>query len=409
MADEKIESILNSDTDRENIIPHNKNKDYDREFIIARRQWLEEKTGCSLKHITIYSQDEIFMRGNVENLIGMCHIPLGIAGPLKINGNYAKGEFYIPLATTEGALVMTYHRGMRVIAKSGGANVRVLRDEMHITPAFYVKNLIDAENFIKWITSNYGTIKEKAESTTRHGKLLHIEPIIIGRRVLTRFSFYTEDAQGLNMINKACEKACEFIEKETKREYMLRSNYSAIKKASYNNIYIGQGKAVFADITIPKSVIRLFGVTPEDTERYFKSTHLACTQGGMVGENAHIANGIAALFMACGQDVADVSVSHIGISMCETTEDGSLYVSSYIPNLFVGTVGGGTALGTQKECLDILGCYGTGKVKKFAEIVGATVLAGEIAVLAALTGRTYVSAHEKYGRNRPEDKLKDRA
>lgn len=119
--------------------------------------------------------------------------------------------------------------------------------------------------------------------------------------------------------------------------------------------------------------------------------------------SAQIANAVTAVFIACGQDVADVSVSHVGVSMCETTEQGDLYVSTCIPNLFVGTIGGGTNLGTQRECLEIMGCYGADKVNKFAEIIGGVVLAGEINVLTALVSKVYVEAHEKYGRNKPSD------
>ncbi|MBU0682717.1 MAG: hydroxymethylglutaryl-CoA reductase [Candidatus Omnitrophica bacterium] len=321
----------------ETTIPHNQNKNYDKSFVEERRKWIEEKTACNLKHISVYSEEEESMRGNIENLIGVCHIPLGVAGPVKINGEYAKGDFYVPLATTEGALVLTYNRGMRVLTKSGGANVRVLRDEMHISPAFYVENLIDAENFIKWIKTNFKEIKEIAETTTTHGKLLDIEPIIMSRLVVLKFSYYTEDAQGLNMINKASERACEFIKQETRKNYVLRSNYSSIKKAANSMIHKGQGKSVFVDALISKECLRLLGVSAKEMENYFKITQLSSIYGGMLHNNAHFANAIAAMFIACGQDVADISTSHIGISGCEVESEDSLYVSAYIPNLFVKT------------------------------------------------------------------------
>ncbi len=384
-------------------IPHNTRRDYVKDFVTKRREWLSRQVDTKLSHIGYYSEDPKNMQGNIENLIGVSQIPLGIAGPLKINGQHAKGDFYIPLATTEGALVMTYNRGMLVLTKSGGANTDVLKDEVHVSPVFLVKNVVEATQLINWINSTFNEIKTEAEKTTKHGKLLNIEPIMAGRRVILKFSYFTGDAQGLNMINRATEAACKFILEKTNKKFLLRSNFSSIKKVSAFGIYKGQGKAVFADVTIPRKVLRLLQASPEETESYFISTLLSSTHAGMIGENAHIANGVAALFAACGQDIADVSTSHIGISMCEVTESGDLYVSTYVPNLFVGTVGGGTGLGTQRECLEILGCYGSGKVKKFAEIVGATVLAGEIAVLAALTNGTYVEAHERYGRNRPKE------
>lgn len=398
---EGYNKMLQEITEKRNKMPKNRLKDYEDDFIEKRRQWIADYAKVELTNIGKYSIMSKEMIGNIENSIGACQVPLGLAGPLRINGEYAKGDFFVPLATTEGVLVMTYHRGMKVITRSGGANVRVLRDSVHISPVFCVENLIEGEDFIKWVETHHKEIKKEAESTTNYGILLGIEPIWEGRRMILKFLYYTEDAQGLNMINKATDKACQFIENQTGKKYLLRSNLSAIKKVSAYNIHCGQGKAVFAEITIPEDVIRLFGVKAKDMADYFFSTLLCSSHGGMVGENAHVANGIAAIFLACGQDIADVSVSHVGISMCEETSQGGLYVSTYLPNLFIGTVGGGTALPTQRECLSIMGCYGTGKAKKFAEIIGATVLAGEVAVLASLSGRTYVQAHEKYGRNKP--------
>jgi len=377
--------------------------EYEKDSVDERRKWLSKVIGHELRHIGCYSEESRNMKGNIENLIGVSQIPLGIAGPLLIKGDYADGYFYVPMATTEGALVLDYHMGMKLITLSGGAKVKLIKDVLHIDPLFYVKDLDDAQKFIEWINKNMPLIKKEAEATTKHGKLVSIEPFYIGRRVVLKFSFFSADAHGLNMINKACEAACQFIKKETKRKYMLRSHFSSIKSVSSYNIHMGQAKSVFAEFVLSRRVLKkFFNITPEEVEEYFNSTLLASTYVGRIGENAQTANGIAAIFIACGQDVADVSVSHIGVSMCEVTEDGDLYVSTYIPNLFIGTIGGGTGLGTQRECLKILGCYGSGKVKKFAEIIGASVLAGEITVLLALTSGHYVDAHERHGRNRPE-------
>ncbi|MBF0479396.1 MAG: 3-hydroxy-3-methylglutaryl-CoA reductase, partial [Candidatus Omnitrophica bacterium] len=165
---------------------------------------------------------------------------------------------------------------------------------------------------------------------------------------------------------RATEAACKYISKKTNKKYCLRSHYSSIKGASSNIIHQGQAKAIFADIIIPKKILaKYLRVTPEETAAYYMSSLVTAVYANRLGHSAHIANGITAIFIACGQDVADVSVSHIGISSAEVTETGDLYVSTLIPNLFVGTVGGGTGLGTQKECLQILDCYGKNKVKKF--------------------------------------------
>ena len=374
---------------------------YDREYVMKRVRWLGKKTKTNLHHITQFSEDPQNMKGNIENLIGVTQIPLGIAGPLKVNGQYAKGNFYIPLATTEGALALTYHRGIQILTKAGGVNAGIVRDEIHISPAFFTRDISEACNFTAWVKKHFLKIKVEAEKTTKHGKLLRIETNIFGRRVALTFIYDTADAQGMNMINKATESACKFIEKQTKTTFMLRSNLSSVKKVSTRNIHCGYGKSVFAEASIPKETLAIFNVTPEQMFEYYLSSLLTSAHAGMIGVNAHCANGITAIYIACGQDVADISTSHISMSICEPVNN-TLYTSLIIPNLLLGTVGGGTGLGTQRECLELLGCYGKGKSKKFAEIVAAVALAGEIAVLAALINGTYVQAHEKHGRNKPK-------
>ncbi len=383
------------------LIPKDRQNNYKMEVIKKRLSWIAHKTGTKLSHLQRFTVNPEGFKGNIENLIGVTNIPLGIAGPLLVHGQHARGEFYVPMATTEGALVMTYDLGMRILSKAGGVSTKILKDEIHISPAFLVGTMKKTDEFIAWINSNYKYIKQKAESTTRHGKLLRVEPITVSTKTLLRFVFFTGDAQGLNMINKAVKEACDYIQKETGYKYVQRANYSGIKKLNMDNIYNGLGKSVVAEATIPKSILRVLRVTPEEICQLYDLGALSSTYAGMIGRTAHIANGITAIFLACGQDVADISVSHIGFMSYEVLESGDLYMRLNVPNLLLGTVGGGTGLGSQKECLEILDCYGTGKAKKFAEIVTASALAGEIAVLAALINGSYVEAHEKYGRNKP--------
>lgn len=376
---------------------------YSRDYVQKRVNWLENNRRIKLSHITRFIEDPKNMKGNIENLIGCVQIPVGLAGPIKINGDRAKGIFYVPLATTEGTLVMVYHLGMNLISMSGGANTYILKDETHISPAFKVKDTIDAKRFINWTVKNFENIKKVSETTTKHGKLLYIEQTISNRMVIIRFTYFTGDAQGMNMINKATEMACNFISQKTGKRFILRSNFSSVKKVSMSNIHKGYGKSIFTDVVIKKSILKnKLNVTPKQMVDYFNSCLIASSYCGMVGMTAHIANGITAIYLACGQDAADISTSHIGITACELTEKGDLYASLYIPNLLVGTIGGGTGLATQRECLNILGCFGANKSKKFAEIVAASALAGEIAVTAALINGTYVESFEKYGRNPPE-------
>ncbi len=374
--------------------------DYTKEAVNKRCDWLEKMTGTKIKHLRAFSEDPNNTKGNIENLIGMTQVPIGITGPLLIDGDYAKGTFFVPMATTEGALITDYGTGMLLVTKSGGVRVSILSNTIHISPVFLVCNLDKAKELIKWIDANFKNIKAEAEKTTHHGKLLAIKPIIAGRRLILKFCYDSGDAQGLNMINKATEAACTYIQNATKTEYYLRSKYSAVKNVSMSNIYQGYGRAVFAEAVIQKNLLKFFGTTPEAMNKYSTSGMLVSVHSGIVGMTAHIANAIAGIYIACGQDVADVSTSHIGISMCEVTEEGDLYISLYIPNLLVGTVGGGTGLATQKECLNIMDCYGSNKVNKFAEIVTAACLAGELSVLLALVTGVYVEAHEKLGRNK---------
>ncbi len=391
------------DNFKRNKIPKFGVSDYQKESLDLRCQWLNEITGIKLEHICSYSIPPESMHGNIESPLGVCQVPLGITGPLHVKGDFANGNFFVPMATTEGALVLTYQMGIKVISMSGGARVKVLHDLIHIDPLFYLNDLDDTQNFIHWINSNFIQIKEVAESTTRYGKLQKIEPIIVSRAVVLKFLFTTGDAHGLNMINKACEKACQFIKTQTKKHFILRSHFSSIKGAASSIIHSGQAKAVMAETTVPRKVIqKIFKLDPEQIEKYYKTAILAGIYSGRIGATCHAANAIAAIFLACGQDIADVSVSHVGITNFEVTETGDLYSNIFIPNLFVGTIGGGTGLGTQKECLQIMDCYGKDKVYKFSEIIGAVVLAGEISVIAALVSGTYVEAHERHGRKRPD-------
>lgn len=365
-----------------------------------RREWLSKKTSADFTHIGHYSAKADTMVGNIENFIGMTQVPLGIAGPLQVNGQYANGMFYVPMATTEGALIYTYTHGMLLGALAGGISTSILKDETHLSPMFTFPRLKDAESFVDWIHQHVPEIKYQAESTTKYGKLERLEPQIFDRNVVVKFSYTTGDAMGLNMITFATEKACQFITTEVKVDrYYLQSNFSSIKKPTFHNLSHGFGKKVVADILIPQSLIkRLFHISSKEIIDYYNSVTLTTTHAGMMGITGHTANAIASIFLACGQDVASTVDSSIGITNFELHHDDALYVSCSLPCLQVGTIGGGTALATQQECLRLLGCFGKGKSKKLAEIIAATALCGEIAICAKIAGGTFPQAHRKYGR-----------
>jgi len=372
------------------------------EVITARREWMANATKTRLSHIGHFSEDLSQFVGKIENPIGVVHTPLGIAGPLKIKGDHARGTFFIPMATTEGALVTSYTLGSHLITRSGGTTVTVLSDELHIGPIFVFRTLLEARAFTTWTDRHFEKIKELAEQTSHHLHLKKLVPLINGRRVILNFHYETEDAMGMNMACKGTDAACRYITATVKpEEFWLRSNFNANKKVTANNLINGYGKAVTADITIPRRLIYMLKTTPEDMEKYYTRTVYAGAQAVQIGTNGHFANAVAAIFLACGQDVASVANSHVGITTIETTKAGDLYASVFVSNLLVGTVGGGTAFGTSRECLGILGCFGPGKAKKFAEIIAATALAGEIGICIAITNGTYVFAHETFGRNRP--------
>ncbi len=376
--------------------------------VIVRRKVIEKLTGTVLPAIGTTIIDFVEISGkNIENPIGAVQIPLGIAGPLKINGEYAKGDYYIPLATTEGALVASINRGCKAITLSGGAKTRVLYDGMTRAPLFWTPDIETASRLVSWVKENFSKIKEVAESTTRHGKLKDIEPFILGNNVWLRFVYETGDAMGMNMVTIATDKACHFIEENfpgTTRCIALSGNMCVDKKPALLNMLFGRGKTVVAEAIIKRDVVnKVLKTTPEAiVEVNIRKNLLGSARAGSLSYNAHYANIIAAIFIATGQDVAQVVESSMGYTWAEMRGE-DLYISVTLPSLEVGTVGGGTRLPTQREALKILGIEGGGNppgtnARKFAEIVAATVLAGELNLLAALAAGHLAKAHIKFGR-----------
>ena len=374
--------------------------------IELRRTAVSELTGTQLNHISNYSIDvENVTKRNIENMIGVIQVPLGIAGPLCVNGEYAKGEYYIPLATTEGALVASTDRGSSVITVSGGANVRIFKDGMTRAPVFRTKDIIGAKGLVDWVNDNFGRLKQKAEETTRFGELLSINAFTAGRNVFLRFSYDTKDAMGMNMVTIATDAAIDLILSENDTELVaLSSNMCSDKKPAAINAILGRGKTVSADVLIAKEVIsEKLKTTPEKmAEVNYRKNLLGSALAGSIGYNAHAANIAAAMFIACGQDAAHVVEASNAITTMELTDDG-LYCSVTFPSLNVGTVGGGTRIGTQMECLNILGVAGAGEPpgtnsRKLAEIIAAAVLAGEISLVGALAARHLAKAHAELGR-----------
>lgn len=390
---------------RSDLVPRFDAQGYSGKDLAARRRWIEEATGAALVQVGASTLPGEELRGNIENPIGAAQVPLGVAGPLLIHGEHAQGTFYVPLATTEGALVRSYERGAVAITRSGGATVRLYADENRVTPVFVFDGVAEAADFVRQLPDWFETVKAEAESTTRHGRLLRLEPRPLGREVLVHFCYSTGDAHGMNMIVKATERACQWLVANTPaRRHLIFSGLEGEKRAAGSLFAGGKGKKVVAGASLPARICRAWlHASPKQMADVWRHTVLGHLQGGTLGYNGHYANGLTALFIACGQDVANVANSAVGVTTFEVTEEGDLYATATLPSLTVATVGGGTGLGTARECLQMLGCAGTGHAPRLAEIAAALVLAGDLSMGAAIASGEFVQAHEEYGRNRPEN------
>lgn len=367
-----------------------------------RRAFIEEYNEVKLDNVGNYSLDmEKASKRNIENPIGVLQLPMGVAGPLKINGQYCNREVFVPLATSEGALVASINRGSSTITHSGGANVRVISDVMTRAPAIKTENAIDAFKIKQWFEDNFDKLKEIAESTTSHGKLIKIDPIIIvGNYVYPRFVYSTGDSMGMNMVTIATEKILEAMTNETSAVHLaLSGNLCVDKKPAAINMIEGRGKSVVADILIPEEIVnKKLKTTAEGiVEVNMVKNLMGSAAAGSMAFNAHYANMVAAIFLATGQDAAHVVEGSLGITTAEN-RDGDLYFSVNLPDLPIATVGGGTSLETANEGLNILGVAGSNKVLELAEIVASTVLAGELSLLAALSAGHLARAHKELGR-----------
>ena len=383
-------------------IPRHSDNDYTYEAARERRRFLHDQTGSDLEHVTSYSFDPSILPGNIESFVGVAQVPLGVAGPLLVDGEHARGEFFVPLATAEGTLVASYNRGMKLLREAGGVKVTVMDDVMQRAPAFLFDSARESRAFAQWLDEHFDEIKQAAETTTKSGKLRDIERYSASRILFTRFNYTTGDAAGQNLTGKATAAACAWITAHHPaiRRFFLESNFATDKKSSQVNMLRTRGKRVVAEATIPSALLREH--MRIDSATLFQARQVSNLGGFMSGVNnngAHSANGITAMFIATGQDVANVAESSAAFVYDELQENGDYYYSVTIPSLIVATYGGGTHLATQRECLEMLGCYGKGKVRKLAEIVAATVLCGELSLGSAIVAEEWVHAHDLYGRN----------
>ncbi|HOI61470.1 MAG TPA: hydroxymethylglutaryl-CoA reductase (NADPH) [Methanoculleus sp.] len=376
------------------------------EAVRVRRAFIEGETHTALTGVGSFSIDiDRVVKANIENMIGTVQVPLGVAGPLRVKGEYATGSYYLPLATTEGALVASVNRGCSLITRAGGADVRIMRDGMTRAPVFAARDVGHAHGVAAWVDEHIEDIRRAAESTTKHGKFLDAATYVAGTSVYVRLEFDTKDAMGMNMVTIASQKVGELIERETgARLIALSGNMCTDKKPAAINLVRGRGKTVVAGVRLTDAMIADLLKTDADTlaEANYRKNLVGSARAASLGFNAHAANVVAAMFIACGQDPAHVVEGSSAITTVDRV-DGGVYVSVTLPSLPVGTVGGGTGIDTQRECLTMLGVAGGGDppgthAKAFAEIVAAGVLAGELSLLGALAAQHLARAHQEHGR-----------
>jgi hydroxymethylglutaryl-CoA reductase (NADPH) len=321
-----------------------------------------------------------------------------------VNGEHAQDDILIPLATSEGTLVASYNRGIKACNLSGGVKSTIVNDCMQRAPVFVFRDAREARDFTHWVDEHTDAIREEAEATSSVAKMLFVDQYQSNKFAYLRFNFETGDAAGQNMVGRATFAACGWIMDqypEPIQHFYLESNFATDKKASQVNVMKTRGKRVTAEATIDRDVlIQHMRVEPESLHYHWNVSTVGAFLSGANNNGAHSPNAITAMFIATGQDVANVAESSAGVLYTELTDDGDLHISLTIPSLIVASYGGGTGLPTQRECLEVMGCYGKGKVKRLAEIIAAAALAGELSLGAAISSSDWVSSHESYGRNR---------
>ncbi len=371
----------------------------------ARRRVLAAETAATFDTVGSFAFEAADVDANIENLIGGAQIPMGVAGPVSVAGGATDGTYYLPLATTEGALVASVNRGCSAIRNAGGATARVLKEGMTRAPLFRVADVTEAAALVDWVDDHRGDLKAAAESTTSHGELVAVDPYVVGNNVYLRCTYDTKDAMGMNMATIATPEITALVEAETPASLVATSgNLCVDKKPAAINAVEGRGRTVVADVTLPReTVVDVCKTTPEAVAEVNQRKNLVgSAKAGSLGFNAQAANVIGAIFLATGQDEAHVVEGSNTITTAEVS-DGDLYVSVSLSSLLVGTVGGGTQLPTQSEALDLIGIRGGGdppgtNARAFAEVVATGALAGELSLLSALASRNLASAHEELGR-----------
>lgn len=383
-------------------VPRFAEDDHGPEAVAHRRRAIETASGARLDRVAGAPVETREMRGNCENLIGFARVPLGVAGPLRVDTSDGTFEVYVPMATTEGALVASYSRGMRLLAAGGGARARVVREGLSQHPVLVYGDAASAVAAAERARESFEELRALVAGTTRHGALTALTADVVGRRLVLSLTFTTGDALGINMASRATDLVSARLAERTGALERYVHGEDVEKRSHARGAVNGRGRSVVCDARVPREALeRLTRATPEAMEACWRTYQVGFARLGTASWVVQAANGLAAVWLACGQDIAYLPESVSGQLDLAVLPDGDLHASVTLPSLLVGTVGGGTGQGTAAECLSLLGCLGNGRANRFAEILAATVLAGDLSLIAAFCSHEFVSAHERLGRNRP--------
>jgi hydroxymethylglutaryl-CoA reductase (NADPH) len=351
--------------------------------------------------LLLQAQNEHYQQAsasNIENFVGTVRIPVGLAGPVDVHGEHAQGTFFIPMATTEGTLVASTSRGMKVMNESGGVRARVVNNGgVQRAPVFEFDTIDDAQSFCTAMNGDSSWLRPAIEASTSHGKLTDISAWQLGRVVCVRITMDPGDASGQNMVSVAAQNGTrEILAKyPTIVRHRMGGGLSGEKVSSSINTLLGRGRSVVASVSIPGAVMKRItradiAAIPHHQQHYSNFA----MWGGHPAANNSIANSLTAMYIAAGQDVATTIESRLANNVLDyDAENDILHWDVHVPTLSVGTVGGGTGLPTQKECLEIMGCHGAGKVNKFAELCAVAALANEISFWGAMCAHEWIDAH----------------
>ena len=348
------------------------------------------------------------IQNNIESFIGTVEIPLGLIGPLYFVDGKEPEMVYTAVATTEGALAASMNRGAKAISECGGFKAHVVHQKMLRTPMFTFGQMSEAIAFDQWIKKNFTEIKKVTQKYSNYADLMEISSVIIGKIAHLKFIYSTSDASGQNMTTSCTWHACLWIDEHFQQEteieilhFVIDGNGASDKKVSFYSMQNGRGTHVISECFLSNEIVeKTLRTTADDMFRSYNHSMAISRMDGMIGYNINVANTIAGIFAATGQDLACIHESSTGILQMEQTSEG-LYISLSLPNLVVGTVGGGTHLPAFSKMLELMGCKGIGKVERFSKLIAGFALSLEVSTLAAIVSGQFVRAHQKLGRNKP--------